>query len=64
MKTRTRELAKPGIYGTVDNLTIVTERDLIEISETFPDIKKAPISMNGHWPDLAKPRFSNVIGVI
>lgn len=63
MKTRTRELAKPGIYGTVDNPTIVTERDLIEISETFPDIKKAPISMNGHWPDPAKPRLGNVIGV-
>ena len=63
MKTRTRELAKPGIYGTVDNPIVVTERYLREIAETFPDIKKAPISLNGHWPDPAKPRMGNVVAV-
>lgn len=60
---RTRELAKPGIYGTVDNPVVVSERDLREIAETFPDIKKAPISLNGHWPDPAKPRMGNVVAV-
>jgi hypothetical protein len=63
MKTRTRELAKPGIYGSTDNPIVVTERELREIAETFPDIRKAPISLNGHWPDPAKPRMGNVVAV-
>lgn len=63
MKTRKRELAKPGIYGTVDNPVVVSRRDLMEIAETFPEIKKAPVSLNGHWPDPAKPRMGNVVAV-
>lgn len=63
MKTRTRELAKPGIYGTVDNPIIVSEKELREIAETFSDIKKAPVSLNGHWPDASKPRLGNVVSV-
>lgn len=63
MKQRIRELARPGIYGSVDNPQIVTERDLREIAETFPEIQKAPISLNGHWPDPSRPRLGNVIGV-
>jgi hypothetical protein len=63
MKTRTRELAKPGIYGSADNPIVVTERELREIAETFPDIRKAPVSLNGHWPDPAKPRMGNVVAL-
>jgi hypothetical protein len=63
MKIRKRELAKPGIYGTTDNPQVVTEQDLREIAETFPEIKKAPVSLNGHWPDPAAPRLANVIEV-
>ncbi|HOV39895.1 MAG TPA: hypothetical protein PLG79_14340, partial [Spirochaetales bacterium] len=63
MKVRKRELAKPGIYGTVDNPIVVNEKDLREIAETFPEIKKAPVSLNGHWPDPSKPRLGNVISV-
>lgn len=62
MKTRVRELAKPGIYGSVDNPQIVTEKDLQEIAETFPEIKQAPVTF-GHWADPARPRLGNVIAV-
>ncbi len=62
MKTRIRELAKPGIFGTADNPQIVTEKDLEEIAETFPDVQKAPVTF-GHWPDPARPRLGNVIAV-
>uniref|UniRef100_A0A7C3IGY2 Uncharacterized protein n=1 Tax=Gracilinema caldarium TaxID=215591 RepID=A0A7C3IGY2_9SPIR len=62
MKTRVRELAKPGIFGSADNPQIVTERELQEIAETFPEIGKAPVTF-GHWPDPARPRLGNVISV-
>jgi hypothetical protein len=58
-----RDLAKPGVYGTVDNPTVVTERELEEIAETFPEIKKAPVSLSGHWIDPSKPRLGNVVSV-
>jgi regulator of replication initiation timing len=63
MKTRKRELARPGIYGTVENPIVVLETDLREIAETFSDVVKAPVSLNGHWPDPAKPRLGNVTSV-
>jgi len=63
MKLRKRELAKPGIYGTVDNPTVVTERELEEIAETFPEIKKSPVSLSGHWLDPSKPRLGNVVSL-
>ena len=63
MKTRKREIAKVGIFGSKDNPQIVNEKDLKEIAETFAEIKKAPISLNGHWPDPSSPRLGNVIGV-
>jgi hypothetical protein len=62
MKTRVRELARPGIFGSADNPQIVTEKDLQEIAETFPEIGKAPVTF-GHWPDPARPRLGNVISV-
>ncbi|MCL2762223.1 MAG: hypothetical protein FWD36_03320 [Treponema sp.] len=63
MKIRTREIAKVGIFGSKDNPQIVTEKDLKEIAETFADIKKAPISLSGHWPDASSPRLGNVVSV-
>ena len=62
MKTRTRELAKPGIFGSAEAPQIVTEEQLKEIAETFPDIKKTPVTL-GHWTDPARPRLGNVIAV-
>jgi hypothetical protein len=62
MKTRTREIAKVGIFGSIDNPTIVTEKDLKEIAETFLEIKKAPVQF-GHWGDAANPRLANVVAV-
>ncbi len=63
MKMRKRELAKPGIYGSVDNPIVVTEAELKEIAETFGEIKKAPISLSGHYPDPQAPRLGNVVAV-
>jgi len=63
MKIRKREIAKVGIFGPKDNPQIVNEKDLQEIVETFAEIKKAPISLNGHWPDPSSPRLGNVVGV-
>lgn len=62
MKTRKRELAKVGIFGSTDNPIVVTEKDLREIAETFPDQKTAPIQF-GHWADAASPRLGNVVSV-
>ena len=63
MKIRKREIAKVGIFGSRDNPQIVNEKDLKEIAETFAEIQKAPVSLNGHWPDPASPRLGNVVGV-
>lgn len=62
MKTRKREIAKAGIFGSIDNPTIVTEKDLKEIAETFPEQKTAPIQF-GHWADAGSPRLGNVVSV-
>jgi len=63
MKIRKREIAKVGIFGTKDNPQIVTENELKQIAETFPEIKKAPVSLSGHWPDASSPRLGNVVSV-
>lgn len=63
MRQRTRELAKVGIFGSVDNPQVVTERDLQEIAETFAEVGKAPVSLNGHWLDPSRPRLGNVVAV-
>jgi hypothetical protein len=62
MKIRTREIAKVGIFGSKDDPQIVTEKDLLEIAETFSEIKSAPIIF-GHWPDAESPRLGNVVSV-
>jgi hypothetical protein len=62
MRTRKREVAKVGIFGSKDDPQIVTERDLKEIEETFADINTAPVVF-GHWPKPEDPRLGNVISV-
>jgi hypothetical protein len=63
MKIRKREIAKAGIFGSKDNPQIVNEKDLKEIAETFAEIRKAPVSLNGHRPEPGYPRLGNVVGV-
>ncbi|MDR2079004.1 MAG: hypothetical protein LBP74_04700 [Treponema sp.] len=63
MKRRTRELARPGLYGSAGRPVKVTERDLREIAETFPDIGEAPVSLNGHDPNPASPQLGAVVSV-
>lgn len=62
MKTRTREIAKVGIFGSKENPEIVTEKDLQEIAETFAEIKTAPVKLGGHWTE-SRPRLGNVVSV-
>ena len=62
MKIRKRELAKVGVFGSVEDPVVVTERDLQEIAETFAEIKKAPIKLGNHWSDN-KPRLGSVVAV-
>jgi hypothetical protein len=63
MKRRTRELARPGRYGSAERPVQVTEQDLREIAETFPDIGEAPVSLNGHDPNPASPQLGAVVSV-
>ena len=62
MKLRKREIAKVGVFGSKDDPQIVTERDLKEIEETFPEIKSAPVTF-GHWPNASDPLLGNVKNV-
>jgi regulator of replication initiation timing len=62
MRTRKREIARAGIYGTEDNPKIITTKDIKEIVETFSDIQHAPIQF-GHETKSAMPRLGNVVSV-
>ena len=62
MRTRKREIAKVGIFGSKDDPQVVTERDLLEIAETFAEIKSAPVVL-GHYADAESPRLGNVASV-
>lgn len=62
MKTRTREIARAGVFGSRDSPEVVTERDLREIAETFAEIKTAPVKLGGHWTE-SRPRLGNVVAV-
>ena len=62
MRTRKREIARVGIFGSQDDPQIVTGRDLKEIEETFAEIKTAPVVF-GHWPKPEDPRLGNVVSV-
>lgn len=62
MKKRKREIARAGIFGSVDNPQIVLAQDLQEIAETWPEIKTAPVKLGSHWAE-GKPRLGNVVSV-
>ena len=62
MKTRKRELARVGIFGSKENPLIVNETDLQEIAETFPEIGTAPIKLGSHWAE-GRPRLASVVSV-
>jgi hypothetical protein len=62
MRTRKREIARAGIYGTADNPKIVSMKDIAEIAETFSDVRRAPIQF-GHDTNAAAPRLGNVVSV-
>jgi hypothetical protein len=62
MRTRKREIARAGIFGSKDDPQIVTSRDLKEIGETFADVIRAPVVF-GHWPRPEDPRLGNVAAV-
>lgn len=62
MKTRTREIAKVGVFGSIENPTAVRESDLMEIAETFKEIKTAPIKLGAHWSE-DRPRLGQVVAV-
>lgn len=62
MKTRTREIAKVGVFGSIENPTAVRESDLMEIAETFKEIKTAPIKLGSHWSEN-RPRLGQVVAV-
>ena len=63
MKIRKRELAHPGVFGTEDDPVVVREGDLREVAERFADIRKAPVSLTGHWLNPESPRLGNVVSV-
>lgn len=62
MKKRKREIARAGIFGSVDNPQIVLAQDLQEIAETWPEIKTAPVKLGSHWAE-GNPRLGNVVSV-
>ena len=62
MRTRKREIARAGIYGAADNPKIVSMKDIREIAETFPDVRRAPIQF-GHDANAAAPRLGSVVSV-
>ena len=62
MKKRKREIARAGIFGSVDNPQIVLAKDLQEIAETWPEVKTAPVKLGSHWAE-GNPRRGNVISV-
>jgi hypothetical protein len=62
MKKRKREIARAGIFGSVDNPQIVLAQDLQEIAETWADVKTAPVKLGSHWAE-GNPRLGNVVSV-
>lgn len=62
MKTRKREIAKVGVFGSLENPTAVRESDLLEIVETFKDQKTAPIKLGSHWSEN-RPRLGQVVAL-
>lgn len=62
MKTRIREIARTGIFGSTEHPQTVTEKDLQEICESFSDMNSSPIIL-GHNFSGENPRFGDVVGL-
>jgi regulator of replication initiation timing len=62
MRVRKREIARAGIYGSADNPQFVSTKDIKEIEETFPDVRRAPVQF-GHNATADTPRLGNVVSV-
>ena len=62
MKTRIREIAKVGVFGSIENPTAVREFDLMEIAETFKENKTTPIKVGTHRSEN-RPRIGQVVAV-
>ncbi len=62
MRTRKREIARAGVYGTKEQPKTVTAKDIREIAETFPEIHRVPIQF-GHDANASSPRMGNVVSV-
>lgn len=62
MKTRIRQIARAGVFGSIENPKIVTEKDLKEIYESFADMNSSPIVL-GHNFSGRTPRFGEVVGL-
>ena len=62
MKTRIRQIARAGIFGSTENPQTVTEQDLKEIYESFAEMNSSPIVL-GHDFSGSNPRFGEVVGL-
>ncbi|MFC2599690.1 MAG: hypothetical protein ACFNX1_00740 [Treponema lecithinolyticum] len=62
MKTRIREIARTGTFGSTEHPQTVTEKDLQEIYESFLDMNSSPIIL-GHSFSGENPRFGDVVGL-
>lgn len=62
MKTRIREIARAGVFGSTENPQTVTNKDLQEIYESFANMNSSPITL-GHTFSGADPRLGEVVGL-
>ena len=62
MKTRIREIARTGTFGSTEHPQTVTDKDLQEIYESFSDMNSSPIIL-GHNFSGENPRFGDVVGL-
>ncbi|MEL5720887.1 MAG: hypothetical protein P1P59_07140 [Treponemataceae bacterium] len=62
MRTRIRQIARAGVFGSTENPQRVSEKDLQEIYESFQDMNSSPITI-GHNFSANEPRLGNVVGL-
>lgn len=62
MKTRIREIARAGVFGSTENPQTVTNKDLQEIYESFANMNSSPITL-GHTFSGADPRLGEIVGL-
>ena len=62
MKTRIREIARTGTFGSTEHSQTVTDKDLQEIYESFSEMNSSPIVL-GHNFSGENLRFGDVVGL-